>query len=88
MENTGATDVGVELRLFWGATLLESRTYIAPKTPVLVGETERCDFILSADSLQGEFQILRQSTTRLGNALKTTLDSVAQHQIGSIAVYR
>ncbi|MFT3914839.1 MAG: adventurous gliding motility protein GltG [Anaeromyxobacteraceae bacterium] len=35
-------DLGVELRLLWGQTLLDAHTWVRPKSPVLVGETDRC----------------------------------------------
>ncbi|HEY6100756.1 MAG TPA: FHA domain-containing protein, partial [Anaeromyxobacter sp.] len=40
------TGLGVELRILWGDTLLEAATYVRPKQPVLVGETEKCDLRL------------------------------------------
>ncbi|HEY6004788.1 MAG TPA: AgmX/PglI C-terminal domain-containing protein, partial [Anaeromyxobacter sp.] len=40
------SDLGVELRVLWGATLLEAATYVRPKQPVLVGETEKCSIRL------------------------------------------
>ena len=39
---TAEADLGVELRLLWGLTLLDARTWVRPKSPVLVGETDRC----------------------------------------------
>ena len=39
---SGESDLGVELRILWGDTLLEAATYVKPKQPVLVGETGRC----------------------------------------------
>jgi len=36
------SDLGVELRILWGDSLLEAATYVRPKQPVLVGETEKC----------------------------------------------
>jgi len=39
---SGETDLGVELRILWGETLLEAATYVRPKQPVLVGETDKC----------------------------------------------
>jgi len=35
-------DLGVELRLLWGDTLLDAATWVKPKKPVLVGETPKC----------------------------------------------
>jgi hypothetical protein len=40
------TDLGVELRVLWGETLLEAATYVRPAKPVLVGETDKCDLRL------------------------------------------
>jgi hypothetical protein len=39
---TGEDDLGVELRLLWGETLLDAGTWFRPKQPVLVGETPAC----------------------------------------------
>ncbi|HET8541815.1 MAG TPA: adventurous gliding motility protein GltG [Anaeromyxobacter sp.] len=39
---SGETDLGVELRILWGASLLEAAVYVKPKQPVLVGETDKC----------------------------------------------
>jgi hypothetical protein len=39
---SGESDVGVELRILWGDSLLEAASYVKPKQPVLVGETEKC----------------------------------------------
>ncbi len=39
---SGESDLGVELRILWGSSLLEAASYVKPKQPVLVGETERC----------------------------------------------
>jgi FHA domain len=51
-------DLGVELRLLWGDTLLDAATWVKPAKPVLVGETSRC-----AMRLEGlptpEFPVLR-----------------------------
>ena len=38
----GLADLGVELRVLWGDTLLDAATYVRPKQPVLVGESEKC----------------------------------------------
>src|SRR6266545_2586346 len=37
------SDLGVELRLLWGETLIDAATWVKPKKPVLVGETPNCD---------------------------------------------
>jgi hypothetical protein len=56
----GAPDVGVELRVIWGDTLLDAGTFVAPKQPVLVGEGARCHFRLSGPDLPvAAFPILR-----------------------------
>jgi pSer/pThr/pTyr-binding forkhead associated (FHA) protein len=39
-------DLGVELRLLWGDTLIDAATWVRPRKPVLVGETARCDMRL------------------------------------------
>jgi hypothetical protein len=39
---SGETDLGVELRILWGRTLLDAATYVRPKQPILIGESERC----------------------------------------------
>jgi hypothetical protein len=54
------TDLGVELRVLWGDTLIEAGTYRAPSTPVLVGESPKCAFrIAGAELPVAEFPILR-----------------------------
>jgi FHA domain len=56
----GAPDVGVELRVLWGDTLLDAGTFVAPKQPVLVGEGPRCQFRLSGPDLPvAAFPVLR-----------------------------
>ncbi len=56
----GAPDLGVELRIIWGDTLLDAGTFVAPKRPVLVGEGPRCHFRLSGPDLPVQaFPILR-----------------------------
>jgi hypothetical protein len=56
----GAPDLGVELRVIWGETLLDAGTFVAPEKPVLIGETPRCHFRLSGPDLPAaEFPILR-----------------------------
>ena len=55
---TGADDLGVELRLLWGGTLLDAATFIRPSSPVLVGAGPRCG--IQVEGLpQGEFPMLR-----------------------------
>jgi hypothetical protein len=39
---SGDSDLGVELRILWGDTLLEAASFVKPKQPVLVGETDKC----------------------------------------------
>jgi hypothetical protein len=39
-----AGDLGVELRLLWGDTLLEAGTFVKPARPVTVGDGPGCDF--------------------------------------------
>src|SRR5512133_66620 len=54
------TDLGVELRILWGDTLIEAGTFRAPSTPVLVGETPKCAFRLAGVELPvAEFPLLR-----------------------------
>jgi len=36
------SDLGVELRVLWGETLLDSGTFVKPRASVLAGETDRC----------------------------------------------
>ncbi len=36
------SDLGVELRILWGDTLLDATTHVRPRHPVLVGESDRC----------------------------------------------
>ncbi len=59
-EPTSGPDLGVELRMLWGDTLLDAGTFVKPSRPVLVGETKRCDFLLSGPDLPiPQFPILR-----------------------------
>ncbi|WP_242395885.1 adventurous gliding motility protein GltG [Anaeromyxobacter oryzisoli] len=39
---SAAPELGVELRLLWGDTLLEATTFVRPKEPVLVGVGKEC----------------------------------------------
>jgi hypothetical protein len=39
---SGEADLGVELRILWGDTLLDAATWQRPKQPVLVGESDKC----------------------------------------------
>jgi hypothetical protein len=56
----GAPDLGVELRVMWGETLLDAGTFVSPAKPVLIGETPRCHFRLSGPDLPAaEFPVLR-----------------------------
>ncbi len=52
------SDLGVELRLLWGETLIDAATWVKPKKPVLVGETPRCDMRLEGLPIP-EFPVLR-----------------------------
>jgi len=52
------TDLGVELRLLWGDTLLDAATWVKPKKPVLVGETPKCAMRLEGLPV-AEFPVLR-----------------------------
>jgi len=55
---SGAEDLGVELRLLWGSSLIEAATFIRPRSPVLVGHGPRCG--IQVEGLpQGEFPMLR-----------------------------
>jgi hypothetical protein len=54
----GATDLGVELRVLWGETLLDAATFVRPKQPVLVGDGDRCSLRVEGLPL-GEFPMLR-----------------------------
>jgi len=57
---SGENDLGVELRVLWGDTLIEAGTFRAPGSPVLVGETPRCSLRLAGAELPvPEFPILR-----------------------------
>jgi hypothetical protein len=56
----GAPDLGVEMRVLWGDTLLDAGTFVAPKEPVLVGDGPRCHFRLSGPDLPSDaFPMLR-----------------------------
>lgn len=35
-------DLGVELRVLWGQTILDVGTFVRPKVPVYLGDTDRC----------------------------------------------
>jgi hypothetical protein len=39
---SGQADLGVELRVLWGDTILDAACWVQPKQPVLVGETDKC----------------------------------------------
>ena len=57
------TDLGVELRVLWGDTLIEAGTFRAAGTPVLVGETPGCALRLAgADLPVAEFPMLRHES--------------------------
>ncbi len=51
-------DLGVEVRLLWGETLLDAATWVKPKKPVLIGETPKCDMRLEGLPVP-EFPVLR-----------------------------
>jgi hypothetical protein len=55
---SGETDLGVELRVLWGDTLLEAGTFIQPKVPVLLGESPKCDVRLEGLPVD-DFPVLR-----------------------------
>ncbi len=52
------SDLGVELRLLWGDTLLDAATWVKPGKPVLVGETPKCAMRLEGLPVP-EFPFLR-----------------------------
>jgi hypothetical protein len=57
---SGETDLGVELRVLWGDTLIDAGTFRAPKGPVLLGETPKCSLrIPGAELPVAEFPVLR-----------------------------
>lgn len=54
------TDLGVELRVLWGDTLIDAGTFRSPKAPVLLGETPKCSLrVPGAELPVAEFPILR-----------------------------
>ncbi len=56
----GGGELGVELRFLWGETLLDAGTFVKPKAPVLIGETEKCYFLVPGAMLPvPEFPVLR-----------------------------
>ncbi len=56
----GTGEFGVELRFLWGQTLLEAGTFVRPKAPVLIGETDKCQFLVPEAVLPApEFPLLR-----------------------------
>jgi hypothetical protein len=50
-------DLGVELRILWGDTLLDAATWVKPSKPVLVGATSKC--AMKLEGLEPEFPFLR-----------------------------
>ncbi|HZZ84936.1 MAG TPA: AgmX/PglI C-terminal domain-containing protein [Anaeromyxobacteraceae bacterium] len=55
-----ASPSGVELRLYWGGTLLDSGTFVRPASPVRLGEGPRCALHAPAELLpEPEFPVLR-----------------------------
>jgi hypothetical protein len=55
---SAVADLGVELRVLWGDTLLDAATFVKPKDPVLVGASSKC--ALRVEGLpQGDFPMLR-----------------------------
>jgi len=53
-------DLGVELRMLWGESMLDAGTFVRPSRPVLVGDTPRCHFLLHGPDLPvNQFPILR-----------------------------
>jgi hypothetical protein len=59
----GASDLGVELRLLWGETLLEAATFVRPAKPVLVGDSPRCALRVPGLPVK-EFPMLRAEGDR------------------------
>jgi hypothetical protein len=55
---TGVTDLGVELRVLWGDTLLDAATFVRPKEPVIVGEGPKASLRLEGLP-QGAVPVLR-----------------------------
>ena len=55
---TAESDLGVELRLLWGDTILDAATWVKPKKPILVGETPKCVMRLEGLPVP-EFPVLR-----------------------------
>jgi hypothetical protein len=59
-EDLTGVDVGVELRLLWGQTLIDTVTVEAPRRPVLVGEEPGCALRVPAALLPAHpFPVLR-----------------------------
>jgi pSer/pThr/pTyr-binding forkhead associated (FHA) protein len=54
------SDLGVELRILWGGTLLDAASWVKPSKPVLVGTTPKCAMKLEGLSVP-EFPFLRWS---------------------------
>ena len=53
-------DFGVELRLLWGETLIDAGAFIAPRTPVLIGEGAACALAVPANRLpMPQYPVLR-----------------------------
>jgi len=53
-------DFGVELRLLWGETLIDAGAFLAPRSPVLIGEGVACALAVPATQLpQPQFPVLR-----------------------------
>jgi FHA domain-containing protein len=59
-EDLSHGDVGVELRLLWRDTLIDAGAFVAPKSPVLVGEGDGCALAVPASLLpEPRFPVLR-----------------------------
>jgi hypothetical protein len=59
-EDLSGGDVGVELRLLWGETVIDASAFVAPKSPVVVGEGPGCALAIPAALLPASpFPVLR-----------------------------
>ncbi|BDG04934.1 adventurous gliding motility protein GltG [Anaeromyxobacter oryzae] len=81
---SAASDLGVELRLLWGETLLEAATFIRPKQPVLVGEGRDCAIRVEGLPVP-QFPMLRCEGSEYQFAFGTGMTGVVEERGGRTA---
>jgi hypothetical protein len=81
---THAADLGVELRLLWGETLLQAVTFVRPKAAVLVGKGPRC--AIQVEGLpEDQFPMLRWDGLEYRFAFGKGMTGVVQDRAGRTA---